>query len=234
MGYRRNRACAGGRFLSFIIGTTLFLLQISSLRAQPISPATENLRPTPPGSHCVPRDACRFLAPIPVVREGEAPAEPVFSLLAARREPRSPDQVVGSTPPLDLLRAQKTKPKDDDEFGLKLPKHDRLFRLESEPVFLERLRKELPNVKNVEFPKDVPMAPEVQKAASFPPQTITPVWDQVCYRPLYFEDKKVERFGDYTPCVQPLLSASKFYFGVVLLPCRMVLQPPWQFECDNR
>jgi len=123
-----------------------------------------------------------------------------------------------------------------DEFGLAPPTRAQLFRVQSEQALKERFRQEMPKVKNVDFPKDVPPLPEVRGSenAPFPEQTISPIAGQVCYRPLYFEDKRTERFGQYVPYVQPLLSAERFYRDVLLLPCRLVMTPPWSFECDNR
>ncbi len=121
-----------------------------------------------------------------------------------------------------------------DEFGLAPPTRDQLFRVESETSLKERLRRELPRVKNVEFPGEAARLPEVSDAGPFPEQFISPVASQVCYRPLYFENKRTERFGQYVPCVQPFLSAGLFYRDVVILPFRLLVTPPWTFVCDNR
>ena len=123
-----------------------------------------------------------------------------------------------------------------DEFGLTPPTRDQLFRVQSEQALKDRLRQELPKVKKVEFPKGATPIRETPSAdlTPFPERVVFPISGDVCYRPLYFEDKRTERFGHYVPCVQPLLSAGRFYGGVLILPYRMWMAPPWTFECDNR
>ena len=106
--------------------------------------------------------------------------------------------------------------------------------MQSEQGLQERLRKELLNVKNVEFPKDTIRPTDVKDLNAFFPLIVVPIPGQVCYRPLYFEDKRTERFGQYVPCVQPLISTARFYGNVLILPYRIYAAAPWRFECDNR
>ncbi len=131
---------------------------------------------------------------------------------------------------------QGSKAPDAVEFGLTPPTREQLFRVQSEPSLKERFRRALPNVKNVEFPKEAAKLPDVPatESAPFPELATAPIGSPVCYRPLYFEDQWTDRYGNYVPCVQPLISAGRFYADVLLLPCRMALTPPWTFECDNR
>jgi len=42
-----------------------------------------------------------------------------------------------------------------------------------------------------------------------------------CYRPLYFEESNLERYGWSAGVMQPLVSAAHFYGNVALLPCRL-------------
>jgi hypothetical protein len=123
-----------------------------------------------------------------------------------------------------------------DQFGLTPPSRDQLFRVQSEQALKERLRKELPTVKNVAFPGEGTQLREVSggDGQAFPEQVISPVPVQVCYRPLYFENKLTERFGYYVPCIQPLLSTGLFYGDFLILPYKLCQTPPWTFECDNR
>jgi hypothetical protein len=219
--YRAGRVIR--QITALTVGITFFGLQIAYVQAQLSCPTNRlpgSTTPSPPGAT---RDACRFLPPGPATLETAVFLSPAEAASLTGDEP-----ALGPSHPLEF------KQKDDDEFGLKLPTREHLFRLQSEQNFLERLRKELPKVKNVEFPKDVPFVPELEKPVPFPLQTIAPVFSQVCYRPLYFEDKRAERFGEYVPCVQPLVSTSRFYVGVITLPHRLWLKPPWDFECDNR
>ncbi len=122
-----------------------------------------------------------------------------------------------------------------DEIGLTPPTRDDLFRVQSEQSLKERLREALPKVKKVDFPEDAPLPKStgVEVAHALDLFAI-PISSPVCYRPLYFEDKRTERFGQYVPCVQPFLSAGRFYRDVVILPCRLLLTPPWTYQCDNR
>ncbi len=56
-------------------------------------------------------------------------------------------------------------------------------------------------------------------------------WDApaLCYRPLYFEEINLERYGHSAGAVlQPLLSAAHFYGTVAALPGLLVVEPPCQ------
>ncbi len=49
--------------------------------------------------------------------------------------------------------------------------------------------------------------------------------------PLYFEQLGPERYGVSTACtLQPLLSAAHFFGSVVILPARMLVEPPYQCQ----
>jgi hypothetical protein len=49
------------------------------------------------------------------------------------------------------------------------------------------------------------------------------------YRPLYFEEPNVERYGHGAGCVvQPVLSGAHFFSAAVLLPVQLVLERPWE------
>lgn len=123
---------------------------------------------------------------------------------------------------------------ESDEFGLKPPTREELFRVQSEKSLREHLQQALPGVKKVDFPKDAPLAAVPSEIAPFPPGIVFAQGGHVCYRPLYFEAKRTERFGRYVPCVQPLLSAGRFYGDFLILPFKIVLAPPWTYKCDNR
>ena len=55
----------------------------------------------------------------------------------------------------------------------------------------------------------------------------------ICYRPLYFEEVKLERFGIKTRFIQPAVSGVHFFSNVALLPYKMRLRPPRSCECGN-
>jgi len=48
---------------------------------------------------------------------------------------------------------------------------------------------------------------------------------QFCHRPLYFEERCLERYGCRTCCCQPGASAIHFYSTALLLPIKMIQQP---------
>jgi hypothetical protein len=47
-----------------------------------------------------------------------------------------------------------------------------------------------------------------------------------CYRPLFFEEVNLERYGHSWGLLQPAVSAAKFYGNVALLPYRLATQQP--------
>ncbi len=49
----------------------------------------------------------------------------------------------------------------------------------------------------------------------------------LCHKPLYFEQRNLERYGHATgPLTQPILSAAHFFSTIPVLPYRMGLRPP--------
>jgi hypothetical protein len=55
----------------------------------------------------------------------------------------------------------------------------------------------------------------------------------ICYRPLYFEDIPLERYGRTFGIVQPGVSAVRFFCTVPLLPYKMTVRRPRSCECSN-
>jgi hypothetical protein len=58
-------------------------------------------------------------------------------------------------------------------------------------------------------------------------------WDApgLYYRPLYFEERNLERYGysaRYARLVQPALSGAHFFGTAIILPLKMVAEPPWE------
>jgi hypothetical protein len=66
-----------------------------------------------------------------------------------------------------------------------------------------------------------------------PPQTEFFVPHVVCHLPLYFEQRRPERQGAYVPLVQPVISVTRFYTDVALLPFKVVIRPPWRLQCNT-
>jgi hypothetical protein len=55
----------------------------------------------------------------------------------------------------------------------------------------------------------------------------------ICYRPLYFEDISLERYGRTFGIVQPGVSAVRFFCTVPLMPYKMTVRRPRSCECSN-
>jgi hypothetical protein len=128
----------------------------------------------------------------------------------------------------------QAKPRDP-ELQLGLPTCDQLYRPESEATARQRIRAEARRQGYaVEFPGGAaaPALPGEPPPRCAPPQAATLVPSVVCHRPLYFEDRPAERYGEYVPLVQPFLSTGKFYLDTLLLPYHLVARPPWGRECE--
>ncbi len=55
----------------------------------------------------------------------------------------------------------------------------------------------------------------------------------ICFRPLYFEEVALERYGDKARCIQPAISGVRFFSNVALLPYKMRVRPPRSCVCSN-
>lgn len=55
----------------------------------------------------------------------------------------------------------------------------------------------------------------------------------ICYRPLYFEDIKLERYGCNVGCLQTGLSGVRFFGTIAALPYKMTVRPPRSCQCSN-
>jgi hypothetical protein len=51
---------------------------------------------------------------------------------------------------------------------------------------------------------------------------------EFCHLPLYFEDAKLERYGQSVRILQPIVSGVRFFATVPVLPLKMVVEPPRQ------
>ncbi len=55
----------------------------------------------------------------------------------------------------------------------------------------------------------------------------------ICYRPLYFEDIALERYGYNVGYLQTGLSGVRFFSSVAALPYKMTRRPPRSCQCSN-
>jgi hypothetical protein len=55
----------------------------------------------------------------------------------------------------------------------------------------------------------------------------------ICYRPLYFEEIALERYGEHWGILQPAISGAHFFGSVAALPYKMTVRPPRSCECSN-
>ena len=83
------------------------------------------------------------------------------------------------------------------------------------------------------LPQSCPLPDEdyVRKA----PTPITLTWkaSNLCYKPLYFEDVQLERYGHYrSPYLQPFLSRFRFWLTIPCLPYLMGVNPPQECIYD--
>src|SRR5262245_28987600 len=98
----------------------------------------------------------------------------------------------------DIPREKTDQFQKDFQVQLEPSGPDRSFRIESEAALRERIRQEFRNrSERADFPREVELVRpgESLQARYFPPTASLYVPDAVCYKPLYFEDKNVERNG---------------------------------------
>jgi len=55
----------------------------------------------------------------------------------------------------------------------------------------------------------------------------------ICFRPLYFEDMALERYGCNVGYLQSGLSGARFFASVAALPYKMTRRPPRSCQCSN-
>ncbi len=136
----------------------------------------------------------------------------------------SPEEVI--TPaPAPLSRFKSQPPEDDfDRFGRQVVDVPVDIR-PSEGVLPEDIGAEKfaaePTIDET-FPSDQP----ADIYCSYTPWTI-------CYRPLYFEDIGLERYGKNVGYLQTGLSGARFFVSVAALPYKMTRRRPRSCECSN-
>ena len=91
-----------------------------------------------------------------------------------------------------------------------------------------------PPVEGVDYPCECLLGRDLETARftgrNWAPTTFTWTATGTCFKPLYFQDVQLERYGhSWNPVVQPFMSAAHFFVSVPLLPYKMGLRNP--HEC---
>ena len=83
------------------------------------------------------------------------------------------------------------------------------------------------------FPENCPLPDEEFRRKAPTPITFTWKASSLCYKPLYFEDVQLERYGHYChPLLQPFCSRVKFWLTIPVLPYLMGVNPPYECVYD--
>jgi hypothetical protein len=139
-------------------------------------------------------------------------------------------------------RAQETlsQPGKMPDSPVTAPDPQRVFRLESEALLMERMAREAPQGINpfglrYQFlPPSYPPAPPpgiVTRPWQPMPEIIEPAY--LCYGRLYFEQLNAERYGWDLGPLHPLISAGVFYWDVATLPYHAATDPLRRYECNT-
>ncbi len=76
-------------------------------------------------------------------------------------------------------------------------------------------------------PTDCTLEDETFMPRDWNPQIMTWKASALCHKPLYFEERQLERYGHTLgPFVQPALSGAHFFLNVAVLPYKMGINPP--------
>jgi hypothetical protein len=143
-----------------------------------------------------------------------------------------------------LGTAQPYRPGKDDrdmdsqtiDIDLTPPGHEKLFRLESERSWKERLQQKRRHKglqDPLEFPKEPSVSKEVYAGRAWPCSTEYAEPNYVCYRRPYFEQVNLQRYGWDLGFVTPAVSTSKFFWDVFWLPHNLATEPGRHFECNR-
>ncbi len=116
-----------------------------------------------------------------------------------------------------------------------LPAPPLIFQAPNEREFVQGILPALAKTTgSKQLPPEAPAGPQIgppPRAAGAQLEMVVP--HILCYSPLYFEQKRVEREGHHIVLLQPIISTGWFYADVAALPVKMVLWPPWKKECNT-
>jgi hypothetical protein len=115
----------------------------------------------------------------------------------------------------------------DFDFESELPSPGRLFRLESEANWMQRIinREKDKGKKKPDFPEYAALSKDKYYGRQWPQQGVHPEANYVVYDRLFFEQKNSERYGWDLGPVQPVLETLIFGADVALLPYKMGTDP---------
>jgi hypothetical protein len=118
---------------------------------------------------------------------------------------------------------------------LQPPGPDRLFRLESESAFQERIRQSTPRrpFEPVIFPEEPVLSTSDQPPARAWPATPCRVEpNYVCYDPLFYQQKYFERYGWDLGILSPFVSLGAFWYDALMVPYHLTTVPCCGEECS--
>jgi hypothetical protein len=119
------------------------------------------------------------------------------------------------------------------QIQLEPPGRQRLYRLESEAGFRERIRQETPRRPHqpVIFPPEPDIAEGVYER-HWPGRVQTVEPHYLCYKPLFYEQVNFERYGWDLGVLSPFLSGAAFYCDLLLAPYHALANPSPCYDCS--
>jgi hypothetical protein len=117
----------------------------------------------------------------------------------------------------------------------KLPGVERLFRLDSEEAFFQRMRQEARGRRSEElvFPEEPLLSRTPYYGRDWPRMKMEVEPHFVCHGRLLFEQLNFERYGWEIGVFQPLISSALFYKDVLLLPYHLASYPHRCYDCSK-
>jgi hypothetical protein len=196
------------------------------------------------------------LAPAPAVaRATRPPPEAVPLLTAPAAEAaivacsavEAPDDADDSVPAFAIQfrthgRDEMSPGGDGDEampsflIQLQPPGPERLFRVESESAFQERIRQSTPRrpFEPVIFPTEpVISTSDEPPVRAWPPRPRPVEPNYVCYGPLFFQQKYAERYGWDLGVLSPFLALGAFWYDGLTFPYHLLTVPYCGSECGT-
>lgn len=113
------------------------------------------------------------------------------------------------------------------------PGPQRVFRLDSEESFKERMKQDArQRGQRIEFPPEPIVSTESYSGRHYPPMQEVVEPGYVCYGRLFFEERNSERYDWDFGIIQPLVSVGYFYKDVLLFPYHYFTDPCRRYDCD--